>query len=136
MAKEIKIETQKQAHTYYYVDKNGCKAETTQEKRRKIDYYDEIVDYASFRPDKENERIARITGDGGKMGRYDSDENPPSNLIVDIRQGKYDRAEVQEMLEEKKKEVKEQQKEAIAEARQEFLDQKTGFTGQPQEEKK
>lgn len=117
---------------YYFVDSEGNKQATKFEERA-TPKYDSIVDYSSFRPDKEEERIARITGEGGKIGRYDTEEKIPSDLIVDIRQGKYDRAEVQELVKQKGEELEKQQKDAIIEARQDFLDQKTGFTGQPQD---
>ena len=133
-----KIETEtetKNKKTYYSMNQNGNREEIEIEERKKPNY-DSVVDYSSFRPDKETERIARITGGGENgIGKYDSDEQPPTNLIVDIRQGKYDRAEVQEMLETKKKELETEQQKAIAEARQEYLDTKTGFTGQPEPQK-
>lgn len=125
-------ETQKYKNMYYFVDNEGNKQATKPEERA-TPKYDSIVDYSSFRPDKEEERIARITGEGGKIGRYDTEGKIPSDLIVDIRQGKYDRAEVQEIVKQKGEELEEQQKNAISEARQEYLDQKTGFTGQRQE---
>lgn len=132
-----KIETEtRNKKTYYTMNANGNRKEIEIEER-KTPKYDNVVDYSSFRPDKETERIARITGDGATgIGRYDSDEQPPSNTIVDIRQGKYDRAEVQEIMEAKKKELKDEQEQAVAEARQEYLDRKTGFTGQPDKQDK
>lgn len=126
-------ETQKYKNMYYFVDSDGNRQATKIEERTEPNY-DSIVDYSSFRPDKEEERIARITGEGGKIGRYDTEGKIPSDLIVDIRQGRYDRAEVQELVKQKGEELEKQQKEAIDKARQEYLDQKTGFTGQRQEE--
>lgn len=126
---------------YYYVNNEGetikCDLPTEQETKK-----DSVVDYASFRPDNEEERIFRLTGQGGNgnIGKYDKEESMPSDLIVKIRQGKMDKAEVQQVLENKKEEYKESKKKEkleeakrIEEARQEFLDKKTGFEGKPQE---
>lgn len=126
---------------YYFVDSEGntrrCNLPNEEEIKK-----DKVVDYTSFRPDNEEERIFRLTGQGGNgiIGKYDKEGAGPSDLVVKIRQGKLDKAEVQQALKAKTEEFKETQaeeakkeKEAIAEARQDFLDKATGFEGKPKE---
>lgn len=137
MKKENKTPTKH----YYYIDSEGNTQKCVLSKQKKIKQ-DSVVDYASYRPDNEEERIFRLTGQGssGNVGKYDNEERIPSDLVVQIRQGKLDKAEVQKALEEKGEEFKQSQDEAkaeeaqkIAKARQEFLDKATGFEGKPQE---
>lgn len=135
-------ETEKKATKhYYFVNSDGNIKRCALPKTEKIKQ-DSVVDYSSFRPDNEEERIFRLTGQGGSgnVGKYDDEDKMPSDIVVQIRQGKLDKAEVQQALEDKKEEFKKSQDEAkaeeaqkIAEARQEFLDKATGFEGKPQE---
>ena len=110
------------------------------------DYYDDIVDKTEFRPDSENVRSARASGgamSGG--GLYDfpdgvvSDSDSVTKEIIALRNGRLDKAEVQvlkeqtdEALKAAVSEAKErkllEQKEALVEARQSFIDDLTGFS--------
>lgn len=134
MAKEIKTKKQ---HVYYTMTTEGERIEIeTPRQGKRLSKYDSVVDYESYRPGNEEER-ARIMAGGatGREGKYDIEGKVPSNLLVDIRQGKYDKAEVQKILENKGEEFEKQQKEEIAKARQEYLDKKTGFTGMNENDK-
>lgn len=103
--------------------------------------YDDVVDRSTFRPDSESVRQSVLSGSGfGLKGVYDDSDVPPSDLEVSIRSGKLDKAEVGQILANKTKEAKEtidrnrkkaiaDAKEAIVEARQEYLDKATGFKG-------
>lgn len=134
MTKETKTTKQ---HVYYAMTPEGERMEIeTPKQGKRISKYDNVVDYESYRPGNEEERMQIMTGGAtGREGKYDTQGKEPSNLLVDIRQGKYDRAEVQKILENKGEELEKQQKEEIAKARQEYLDKKTGFTGMNENDK-
>lgn len=107
--------------------------------------YDDPVDRSQFRPDSEETRMFRLTGSGSSgTPLYDGD-NIPTDLEVDIRSGKLDKAEISQLQlqhekeilaesDKKKAEIKKKEKEAISAARQEFLDKSTGFKGSNQSE--
>lgn len=122
-------------HVYYAMTADGQRIEIeTPKQPERLSGYDSVVDYESYRPGNEEERAQIITGGAtGREGKYDTEK--PTNLLVDIRQGKYDKAEVQKILENKEEELEQQQKEEIAKARQEYLDKKTGFTGMNENDK-
>ena len=110
------------------------------------DYYDDIVDKTEFRPDSENVRSARAAGgaiSGG--GLYDfpdgvaSDSDSVTKEIIALRNGRLDKAEVQALKEQTDKALKDavseakekkllEQKEALIDARQSFIDDLTGFS--------
>lgn len=107
--------------------------------------YDDIVDKSSYRQDSENIRnfISNGSGSSGEP-LYDDTDNMPSNLEVSLRSGKFDKGEVSQMIMKKAEEAdrsknadikkaKNEQLEKINKARQEYLDKKTGFNGQPME---
>lgn len=100
--------------------------------------YDDILDKSSFRPNSENIRQASISGAGVKTGVYDDSDNLPSDLMVRIRSGKLDRAEIAQEIEKAKNDaiskVNDFEKasalkkaEDISRARQDYLDSRTGF---------
>ena len=69
-------------------------------------HYDDIVDRSQFRPDSENVRLFRLSGQGSEgTPVYDSDENTPTNLEVQIRSGKFDKAEISQMQQKKQKDI-------------------------------
>lgn len=110
------------------------------------DYYDDIVDKTEFRPDSENVRSARASGgamSGG--GLYDfpdgvvPDSDGVTKEIIALRNGKLDKAEVQALKDQTDKALKNavseakekkllEQKEALIEARQSYLDDLSGFS--------
>lgn len=107
--------------------------------------YDDIVDKSSYRQDSENIRnfISNGSGSSGEP-LYDDPDNMPTNLEVSLRSGKFDKGEVSQMIMKKEKEVDQAKDndikkaendklEKINKARQEYLDKKTGFSGQPME---
>lgn len=100
--------------------------------------YDDILDKSCFRPNSENVRQASLSGAGGKTGVYDDSDNLPSDLMVKIRSGKLDRAEIAQEIEKAKNkalsDVDEFEKadalkkaDEISKARQDYLDSRTGF---------
>lgn len=100
--------------------------------------YDDILDKSSFRPNSENIRQASLSGAGVKTGVYDDSDNLPSDLMVRIRSGKLDRAEIAQEIEKAKNDaiskVNDFEKasalkkaEDISRARQDYLDSRTGF---------
>ena len=120
-------------------------------KRKKVDFpfteiaYDDVVDYSQFSPsaEKNETRIASISGGGTGRGVYDDPDSLPDDLVVRVRSGKLDRTEVALALKSYQEKIKNEAEEKlkaesdkksleIAKARQEFLDRKTGFTGVPQ----
>ena len=103
--------------------------------------YDKVVDDSQFRPDSEQVRAFQLTG-SGSSGSPQYDENPEAvtDLELKIRSGKLDKAEISQLMQKKKEELKEStsdlkaeklQKEIEAEnkARQDYLDKATGFKG-------
>lgn len=108
--------------------------------------YDEVVDKSQFRPDSENVRLFRLSGQGSEgTPVYDENGVTPTDLEVQIRSGKFDKAEISQMQISKKnelnKEISENYKKDVQEltkkldkARQEYLDKATGFKGSEQSE--
>lgn len=107
--------------------------------------YDEVVDYSQFSPgaEKNETRIASISGGSSGQGVYDDPDNLPDDLVVRVRSGKLDRTEVALAMEQYKAQSEQEAKDKaksesdkkaleLAKARQDFLDRKTGFTGVPQ----
>lgn len=104
--------------------------------------YDDIVDRSQFRPDSEQTRNFALTGAGSSsQGVYDND-NIPDDDIVRVRTGKLDRTEVANLVKQKTEQfhnvnseiisdTKEKERQAILDARQEYLDKATGFSGSP-----
>lgn len=98
--------------------------------------YDDILDKSSFKPDSENMRLQSLTGAGGKVGVFDTDI--PSDLAVQIRSGKFDRAEIAQKIKEASEklsddvnselsDIEAKKLSDIQKARQDYLDSKTGF---------
>lgn len=109
--------------------------------------YDDVVDRSSFRPDSEHVRAFQLTGSGA-VGSPQYDEHPEdvSQLELEIRSGKLDKAEISQLQKIKFKEAEEATSKAKAEkvaketekinkARQDYLDEATGFKGSPQSDK-
>lgn len=109
--------------------------------------YDDIVDRSnwSLSSEKDMARVAKNGASSGFSGSYDDPEHLPSDLEVKIRSGKLDKAEVSRVVEqhlvdsakennEKKKKSELEKAKKIAEARQDYLDKATGFTGMPQDD--
>lgn len=107
--------------------------------------YDDIVDRSNFRPDSESVRqfVSNGVGSSG-TGVYDDPDNPPSDLEVRLRSGKLDKAEVSQLAlqevdklnklaDEKSKKAEQEKIDNLAKARQDYLDQKTGFSGSLQD---
>ena len=103
--------------------------------------YDSVVDYDSYIPDSEGVRNFGLSG-SGSVGtpQYDDNDNLPSDELVSIRSGKYDRTEVDAIVKRKVTEAKVDVKkdkdtkarkkaEAIDKARQDYLDKSVGFDG-------
>ena len=121
----------------YNVTKNGP-SRVVRELEFSTPVYDKIVDFSSFVPDSESTRVGASSGQGSSFsGSYDG-ENIPSDDVVRVRSGKLDKAEVSKLIKEKTKQAKNEsdvkvQNEAIAQAkalndaRQSYLDEKTGF---------
>lgn len=104
--------------------------------------YDDIVDRSTFsqESDKEEVRRSQFLGASSGVGAYDDPKNPPSDLEVQIRSGKLDKAEVSEIIKHKQQEIKKAQSDfeaaqketelkKISEARQEYMDKVIGFDG-------
>lgn len=112
----------------------------------KVIDYDDVVDRSQFRPDSENIRNKTLSnlGAGAMNGVYDDDPDSVTDEEVAIRSGKLDRTEIQRIIDNKVKEYSDEnienakKKEAdrlkkLNDARQDYLDAKTGFMGLPQE---
>nr|DAH73128.1 MAG TPA: hypothetical protein [Microviridae sp.] len=106
--------------------------------------YDDIVDKTDFRPDAETVRGASISSLPAMKGVYDyedgevSDSKRPSDIIMALREGKLDKADLPAIESQLKEEIqnendKLQQKAdeaalaSISKARQDYLDSLTGF---------
>ena len=111
----------------------------------KIINYDKVVDKSHFRPDAEGVRLQSSGNGSVTKPVFDKDlkQNPPSDLEVSLRSGKFDKAEVSQMIiqenakaEMSSKEAAEKRaldkKQKIIDARQEYLDKATGFKGSDQ----
>lgn len=60
---------------------------------------DDILDKSNYIPNAESIRKSVITGQGlAKTGLYDDDENMPSDTYVNFRSGKYDKAEISDII--------------------------------------
>lgn len=96
-----------------------------------IEHYDDPVDRSQFRPDSEQVRAFRLTGSGSNLSPlYDKEDSPPSDLEVQLRSGKFDKAEVSQILQIKSKNVKEDFKKIQSE----YLAQTSDSKGSNQEE--
>lgn len=103
--------------------------------------YDDVVDYDSYVPDSEVVRNFGLSGSGSlSTPRYDDNDDMPSDELVSIRSGKYDRTEVAAIVKRKVKDAKadvekdkvdkaKKELEAIDKARQDYLDKSVGFDG-------
>lgn len=109
--------------------------------------YDSIVDRTDFKRGQDKERAMRLTGDTGgspTTGVYDypdgniSEDKTPTPLIMALRGGRLDKADVDTIQRVQQKAAKDEQqdafdkksradKQAIDDARQSFIDSKTGF---------
>lgn len=108
--------------------------------------YDSVVDKSQFRPDSEQVRLFKNSGQGSSGNpHYDSDngDEMPTDLEVRIRTGKLDKAEISQIqqglkndiksdVSDTKKELKKKKLEDVSQARQEYLDKATGFKGSEQ----
>lgn len=106
--------------------------------------YDDIVDKTEFRPDAETVRGASISSMPAMRGIYDyedgkvTDDKRPSDIIMALREGKLDKADLPAIESQLREEIqnennKLQQKAdeaalaSISKARQDYLDNLTGF---------
>ncbi len=106
--------------------------------------YDDVVDKSEFRPDADVVRSALSSGSVSTVGEYDfadgkiPDGYEPSQVILDLRNGRLDKADVQKIKQSldkdfavetaKNAERKEIEKaDKILKARQTHLDEITGF---------
>lgn len=106
--------------------------------------YDDIVDRTDFRPDSETVRGASISSIPAMKGVYDyeggkvTDDKRPSDIIMALREGRLDKADLpaieSQLREEIQRENNELQRKAdeaalasISKARQDYLDNLTGF---------
>ena len=107
--------------------------------------YDDPVDRSQFRPDSEQVRMFRMNGGGSNGTPVYDDGDTPTDLEVQIRSGKLDKAEISQLQLKRQEEVKEnissakkekaeKEAEKEAKARQEYLDKATGFKGSNQTE--
>lgn len=107
--------------------------------------YDDVVDRSQFRPDSENIRNQLLSNSGvSAIGSYDDPDNPPDDIEVSIRTGKFDKVEVNNIMRSKiidwqkensnkKADELKKQVESVSKARQDYLDKMTGFKGMPVE---
>lgn len=106
--------------------------------------YDDIVDKSDFRPDAETVRGASISSVPAMKGVFDyedgkvTDTNRPSDIIMALREGKLDKADLPGIESQLKKEIQNENNElqrkadeaalaSISKARQDYLDSLTGF---------
>lgn len=106
--------------------------------------YDDIVDKTDFRPDAETVRGASISSVPAMKGVYDyedgevTDNKRPSDIIMALREGKLDKADLPAIESQLKKEIQSENDElqrkadesalaSITKARQDYLDSLTGF---------
>lgn len=106
--------------------------------------YDDIVDRTDFRPDAETVRGASISSMPAMKGIYDyeggkvTDDKRPSDIIMALREGKLDKADLPAIESQLKKEIENESNElqrkadeaalaSISKARQDYLDSLTGF---------
>lgn len=106
--------------------------------------YDDIVDKSEFRPDAETVRGASISSVPAMKGVYDYEngevtaEKRPSDIIMALREGRLDKADLPAIESQLKKEIQNEQNElqrkadeaalaSVSKARQDYLDSLTGF---------
>lgn len=106
--------------------------------------YDDVVDKSEFRPDSDVVRSALSSGSVSTTGEYDfkdgkiPEDYEPSQVILDLRNGRLDKADVQKIKQSLDKDIaveaakdaerKELDKaDKILKARQSHLDELTGF---------
>lgn len=106
--------------------------------------YDDIVDKTDFRPDAETVRGASISSMPAMKGIYDYDDGEvtekkrPSDIIMALREGKLDKADLPAIESQLKREIQNENNElqqkadeaalaSISKARQDYLDSLTGF---------
>lgn len=106
--------------------------------------YDDIVDRSEFRPDAETVRGASVSSLPAMKGIYDyeggkvTDDKRPSDVIMALREGKLDKADLPAIESQLKEEIQNENNElqrkadeaalaSIAKARQDYLDSLTGF---------
>lgn len=106
--------------------------------------YDDIVDKTDFRPDAETVRGTSISSLPAMRGVFDYEdgkvtpENTPSDIIMALREGRLDKADLPAIESQLKKEIQNEQNElqkkadeaalaSISKARQDYLDSLTGF---------
>lgn len=106
--------------------------------------YDDIVDKADFRPDAETVRGASISSIPAMKGIFDyedgkvTDDKRPSDIIMALREGKLDKADLPAIESQLKQEIQRENDElqrkadeaalaSISKARQNYLDSLTGF---------
>lgn len=95
------------------------------------EHYDDPVDRTQFRPDSEQVRAFHMTGAGSNTTPvYDDDNNMPSDLIVAMRSGKLDKAEISQIMQSKSKKVQEDLKSIQLET----LDKSTDSKGSDQKD--
>ena len=106
--------------------------------------YDDIVDRTDFRPDAETVRGSSISSVPAMKGVFDyedgkvTDDKRPSDIIMALREGKLDKADLPAIESQLKAEIQNEQNElqkkadeaalaSITKARQDYLDSLTGF---------
>lgn len=96
--------------------------------------YDDIVDRSSFVLDSESVRQSILSSSAGSDAgdlQYDKSDNMPSDVVVAIRQGKLDKAEIHQLQLHLQDDIENDEKQAeiesINKARLENLDKLTGF---------
>lgn len=125
---------------YGSISRTGCSAWTA----FKSPEYDDIVDRTDFRPDAETVRGASISSIPAMKGVYDyeggevTDDKRPSDIIMALREGKLDKADLPAIESQLKAEIQNENNElqrkadeaalaSIVKARQDYLDSLTGF---------
>ena len=106
--------------------------------------YDDIVDRTDFRPDAETVRGASVSSLPAMKGIFDYEdgevtaEKTPSDIIMALREGRLDKADLPAIESQLKAEIQNEQNElqrkadeaalaSITKARQDYLDSLTGF---------
>lgn len=106
--------------------------------------YDDIVDKTDFRPDAEVVRGSSISSIPAMKGLFDyedgkvTDDKRPSDIIMALREGKLDKADLPAIESQLKQEIQRENDElqrkadeaalaSISKARQNYLDSLTGF---------
>lgn len=125
---------------YGSISRVGCSSW----KALKSPEYDDIVDKTDFRPDAETVRGTSISSLPAMRGVFDYEdgkvtpENTPSDIIMALREGRLDKADLPAIESQLRKEIQNEQNElqkkadeaalaSISKARQDYLDSLTGF---------